>query len=203
MCLWYADAQGFLICTSGHQVKKEVENLPKESTLKQKREVVESISSKMKAAKAMVFADFRGLTVEQDTELRSALRKAGVEYKVVKNSLTRFAAKENGLDELESYLNGPTAMASSDKDPVAPAKVLSEYAKKFDKLEIKIGVVEGKIIDLDGIKALAELPSKEVLIAKVLGGFNAPISGFVNVLNANIRGLVVALNAIAEQKANA
>jgi len=177
--------------------------LPKESTLKQKREVVESISSKMKAAKAMVFADFRGLTVEQDTELRSALRKAGVEYKVVKNSLTRFAAKENGLDELESYLNGPTAMASSDKDPVAPAKVLSEYAKKFDKLEIKIGVVEGKIIDLDGIKALAELPSKEVLIAKVLGEFNAPISGFVNVLNANIRGLVVALNAIAEQKANA
>ncbi len=177
--------------------------MPKENTLNQKREVIAGLSSKMKQAKSMVFADYRGLTVEQDTELRSALRKAGVEYKVVKNTLTQFAAKENGFDELTTYLNGPTAMATSDNDPVTPAKVLSEYAKKYDKLELKVGVVEGKIIDLDGIKALAELPSREVLIAKVLGGFNAPISGFVNVLNGNIRGLVVALNAIAEQKANA
>ncbi len=177
--------------------------MPKESTLNQKREVIDSISGKMKSAKAMVFADYRGLTVEQDTELRSALRKAGVEYRVVKNTLTRFAAKENGLDGLSSYLNGPTSMASSDTDPVAPAKVLNEYAKKFDKLELKVGVVEGRIIDVNGIKSLAELPPREVLIAKVLGGFNAPISGLVNVLNGNIRGLVVALNAIAEQKANA
>lgn len=182
---------------------KEVENLPKENTLKQKREVVNGISEKMKAAKAMVFADYRGLTVEQDTELRSALRKAGVDYKVVKNTLTRFAANENGLEGLDTFFNGPTAMASSDSDPVAPAKVLSEYAKKFDKLELKVGVVEGKVIDVNGVKALAELPSREVLIARVLGGFNAPISGFVNVLNGNIRGLAVALNAIAEQKANA
>ena len=177
--------------------------MPKENTLNQKKEVVESISGKMKAAKAMVFADYRGLTVEQDTELRSALRKAGVEYKVVKNTLARFAAKENGLDGLDTYFNGPTAMASSDSDPVAPAKILSEYAKKYDKLELKAGVVEGRIIDVNGIKSLAELPSREVLIARVLGGLNAPISGFVNVLNGNIRGLVVALNAIAEQKANA
>lgn len=176
--------------------------MPKENTLNQKREVVESISSKMKAAKGMVFADYRGLTVEQDTELRSALRKAGVEYKVVKNTLTRFAAKENGLEGLDTYLNGPTAMASS-SDAVAPAKILSEFAKKYDKLEIKVGVVEGKVIDVNGVKALAELPPREVLIARVLGGFNAPISGLVNVLNGNIRGLVVALNAIAEQKANA
>lgn len=197
VCLQYADIQGFII------VNKEVDDLPKEITLKQKREVVDNISSKMKAAKAMVFADYRGLTVEQDTELRSALRKAGVEYKVVKNTLTRFAAKENGLEGLDTYLNGPTAMASSDNDPVAPAKVLSEYAKKYDKLELKVGVVEGRIIDINEIKALAELPPREVLIARVLGGFNAPISGFVNVLNGNIRGLVVALNAIAEQKANA
>lgn len=182
---------------------KEVENLPKENTLKQKREVVDGISEKMKAAKAMVFADYRGLTVEQDTELRSALRKAGVDYKVVKNTLTRFAANENGLEGLDTFLNGPTAMASSDSDPVAPAKVLSEYAKKYDKLELKVGVVEGKVIDISEVKALAELPSRDVLIARVLGGFNAPISGFVNVLNGNIRGLAVALNAIAEQKANA
>ncbi|OGO83149.1 MAG: 50S ribosomal protein L10 [Clostridiales bacterium GWC2_40_7] len=177
--------------------------MPKENTLNQKRVVVDEISQKIKAAKAIVFADHRGLTVQQDTELRNALRKAGVEYKVVKNSLTRFAAKENGLDGLDPVLNGPTAMASSAVDAVAPAKVLSEYAKKFDKLELKAGVVEGKIIDLDGIKALADLPSREVLISRVLGGLNAPISGFVNVLNGNIRGLVVALNAIAEQKASA
>lgn len=177
--------------------------MPKEATLSQKRVVIDEISEKIKAAKAMVFADYRGLTVEQDTELRSALRKAGVEYKVVKNTLTRIAVNENGLEGLDEILNGPTAMAVSDSDPVAPAKVLSEYAKKFDKLELKAGVVEGKVIDLNGIKALAELPPREVLIAKVLGGFNAPISGFVNVLNGNMRGLVVALNAIAEQKANA
>lgn len=177
--------------------------MPKEATLSQKRVVIDEISNKIKAAKAMVFADYRGLTVEQDTELRSALRKAGVEYKVVKNTLTRIAVNENGLEGLDGILNGPTAMAVSDTDPVAPAKVLNEYAKKFEKLELKAGVVEGKIIDLNGIKALAELPPREVLIAKVLGGFNAPISGFVNVLNGNMRGLVVALNAIAEQKANA
>jgi large subunit ribosomal protein L10 len=180
-----------------------VENLPKEKVLNQKREVVGGISEKMKAAKAMVFADYRGLTVEQDTQLRNALRKAGVDYKVVKNTLTRFAASENGLNGLDTYLNGPTAMASSDSDPVAPAKILSEYAKKYDKLEIKVGVVEGKIIDSNGVKALAELPSREVLVARVLAGFNAPISGFVNVLNGNLRGLVVALNAIAEKKAEA
>jgi large subunit ribosomal protein L10 len=195
--LVYVYARGF------YYDYKEVENLPKENTLNQKRAVVGDISSKMKAAKAMVFADYRGLTVEQDTELRNALRKAGVEYKVVKNTLTRLAANENGLEGLDSFLNGPTAMASSDKDPVAPAKVLNEYAKKYEKLELKVGVVEGKIIDIDGIKSLADLPSREVLIARVLGGFNAPISGFVNVLNGNLRGLVVALKAIADQKESA
>lgn len=177
--------------------------MPKERTLNQKREVINSISSRMKEAKTVIFADYRGLTVEQDTEMRRALRNAGVDYKVVKNTLTKFAAEENGLEGLYPYLEGPTSMASSDTDPVAPAKILNEYAKKFDKLELKVGVVEGRIVDVDGIKALAELPSREELIARVLGGFNAPISGFVNVLNANIRGLVVALNAIAEKKASA
>ncbi|HEX3029990.1 MAG TPA: 50S ribosomal protein L10 [Clostridia bacterium] len=175
--------------------------MPSEKTLQEKKQVVQELSNKVKSAKSIVLADYRGLTVEQDTELRSALRKAGIDYKVVKNTLTRFAMKENGLGEIDTFLNGPTAMAVSDTDPVAPAKVLSEFAKKFEKLELKVGVVEGKVIDVNGIKALADLPSKEVLIAKVLGGFNAPISGFVNVLNGNIRGLVVALNAIAEQKA--
>jgi len=177
--------------------------VPSKKVLQEKVEVVKELTEKIKAAKAIVLADYRGLTVEQDTELRNALRKAGVEYKVVKNTLTRFAAKENGLDGLDSFLNGPTAMAVSTSDLIAPAKVLAEYAKKYEKLELKVGVVEGKIIDVNGIKALAELPPREVLISRVLAGFNAPITGFVNVLNGNLRGLVCALNAIAEQKANA
>lgn len=177
--------------------------MPSNRVLEQKKQVVAELTEKIKSAQSFILADYRGLTVEQDTELRNALRKAGVEYKVVKNTLTGLAMKESGLEGLDPYLNGPTSMALSSTDAVAPAKVLSEYAKKFEHLELKIGVVEGKVIDLDGIKALAELPSREVLIAKVLGGFNAPISGLVNVLNGNIRGLVVALNAIAEQKANA
>lgn len=176
--------------------------MPSEKVLQSKQQIVKELAQKIKEAKAMVFADYRGLTVEQDTEMRNALRKAGVEYKVVKNSLTKLAAKENGLDELTSYFSGPTSVAMSSTDPVAPAKLMAEYAKKYEALELKVGVVEGKIIDIKGINALAELPSREVLIAKVLGGFNAPISGLVNVLNGNIRGLVVALNAIAEQKAN-
>jgi large subunit ribosomal protein L10 len=180
-----------------------VDVLPSNKVLEQKKQVVLGLTDKIKSAQSIVLADYRGLTVEQDTALRNALRAAGVEYKVVKNTLTSLAMKASGLEDLEGYLSGPTAMAISSTDAVAPAKILAEYAKKFDKLELKGGVVEGKVIDVDGIKALAELPSREVLIAKVLGGFNAPISGFVNVLNANLKGLVVALNAIAEQKAEA
>lgn len=176
--------------------------MPSEKILEQKKEVVNSLSQIIKDANGIVLADYRGLTVEQDTQLRNALRKAGIEYRVVKNTMTRFAMKENGLEDISPYLNGPTAMALS-SDPTAPAKLLSEYAKKFDKLQIKAGVVEGKVIDLDGVKALADLPSREVLIARVLGGFNAPITGLVNVLSANIRGLAVALNAILEQKESA
>lgn len=176
--------------------------MPSESILKQKQEVVKELTERIRESKGIVLADYRGLTVEQDTELRVALRKAGVDYRVVKNTLTRFAMKENGLDAIDTHLNGPTAIAMSG-DPVAPAKVLAEYSKKYEKLELKAGVVEGRIIDVDGVKALADLPSREVLVAKVLGGFNAPITGFVNVLNGNIRGLVVALNAIAEKRAEA
>lgn len=177
--------------------------MPSEATLKQKKEVVKELSEKIKAAKALILADYRGLTVEQDTDLRNALRKAQVEYRVVKNTLTAFAVEENELDGLKPYLKGPTSMAISMEDPVAPAKIFTEYAKKYNKLELKAGVVEGKVIDLDGIKALAELPPKEMLLARVLGGFNAPVSGLVNVLNANLRGLVIALNAIAEKKEEA
>ena len=197
----YADARGCLFYY--FIAKRRWICLPKESVLQLKKEKVKELADKIRSAKSVVLADYRGLTVEQDTEMRSALRKAGVEYKVVKNTLARFAAKENNLDGLESYLKGPTALAMSDKDPVAPAKILTEYSKKYEKLELKAGVVEGKIVDIAGIKALADLPSREVLIARVLGGFNAPLAGLVNVLNGNIRALAIALNAIAEKKAAA
>lgn len=175
--------------------------MPSEKVLQEKKQIVEQMVEKLKSASAGVLVDYRGLTVEQDTDLRNQLRKAGVEYKVVKNTLTRFAAKEVGYDALDPVLNGPTSLAVSYEDPVAAAKILTEFAKKNEKLEIKAGFVDGKVINVNEIKALADLPPKEVLIAKVLGGFNAPISGFVNVLNGNLRGLAVALNAIAEKKA--
>lgn len=177
--------------------------MPSEKILEQKKQAVQELAEKMRSAASGVLVDYRGLTVEQDTELRSQLRKAGVEYKVVKNTLTRFAAQETGLDELDPFLHGPTSLALTYEDPVAAAKILSDYAKKNKKLEIKVGFVEGRVIDAKEVKELGELPSKEVLIAKVLAGFNAPISGFVNVLNGNIRGLAVALKAIADKKAQA
>jgi len=177
--------------------------MPSEKVLKEKQEIVHDISEKLSTSKGIIFADYRGLSVEQDTELRKALRKAGVNYRVVKNTLTRIAANNIGLAELEPFLKGPTAMAFSQDDPVIPAKIMNEYANKYENLKLKAGVVEGKIIGVDQIKSLADLPSKDVLIAQVLGGMKAPITGLVNVLNANIRGLVIALNAIAEKKEKA
>lgn len=175
--------------------------MPSEKVLQEKKQVVIDLTQKLKSAASGVLVDYRGLTVEQDTQLRNEFRKAGVEYTVVKNTLTRFASKEVGLDELDDILHGPTSLAIHATDLVAPAKIIAEFAKKNDKIEIKAGFVEGKVISVEQVKQLADLPTKEELISSVLRGFNAPLTGFVNVLNGNLRGLVVALNAIAEQKA--
>lgn len=174
--------------------------MPSEKALNMKKAKVEELSKKIKEAKSFVLADYRGLTVEQDTQLRRAMREAGIEYTVQKNSIVRFAAKENGYDDLDEYLNGPTAIALSVEDPVSPSRVLAKFAKDFNKLEIKAGIVEGKVLDLEGIKSIANLPSREELVARVVGGLSGPLYGIVNVLNANIRGLAVALNAIVEKK---
>lgn len=177
--------------------------MPSIKILEEKKQVVSKLSEKFKQAKSIIFADYRGLTVSQDTEMRTELRRAGVEYKVVKNSITKFALKDNNISELDEFFNSPTAVAMSYDDPVAPAKVLTQFTKKFKEISIKIGIVDGKVVNIDGIKALAELPPKEVLISRVLGGFKAPINGFANVLNGNLRGLVIVLNAIAESKTKA
>ncbi len=175
--------------------------MPSEKILVQKQQVVADLKAKLERAQSGVLVDYKGITVEQDTKLRAELRKAGVEYTVVKNTLTNLAVQGTGLEKVSEVLFGTTALAVSYDDLVAPAKVLNEYASKNDKFKIKCGFVEGNVLSESEVKALAELPSKDVLIAKVLGGFNAPITGFVNVLNGNIRGLAVALNAIAEKKA--
>ena len=165
-----------------------------------KQAIVQEIADKMKNAQGTVVVDYRGLNVEEVTELRKKARENHIDYKVYKNSMMRFAAKEAGVEGLLDVLVGPTAIAFCEDDPVAPAKLINDFAGEHKALEIKAGVVEGKVLDVAGVKELAELPPREVLVAKVLGGLNAPISGFANVLNANLKGLVVALNAIAEQK---
>lgn len=167
--------------------------------LEQKKEVVKELKDKLNGSKATILTDYRGLDVAEITELRRQLREAGVEYKVVKNTLTRIAAKDAGYDFLEDYLVGPTAIAFSE-DPVAPAKVLSNFAKEHKDLELKAGMLDGKLLDKDAIKQLADLPSREVLLARVLAGMQAPISGLVNVLNGPLRGLVYALQAIKDKK---
>ncbi|WP_026895854.1 50S ribosomal protein L10 [Clostridiisalibacter paucivorans] len=170
------------------------------SRIESKKQVVEEIKGKIDKAQAMVLVDYRGLNVEEVTELRKKFTEAGVEYKVYKNTMMRFAFKDQGLEEFNKHLVGPNAIAFGFEDPVAPAKITNEFAKEHEELDIKAGVVDGKIIGLDGIKELAELPPKEVLIAQVLGGLNGPISGFANVLQANIKNLVYALNAVKEKQ---
>lgn len=172
----------------------------KEQTLQAKAQIVEEIKEKISSSQSMVLVDYRGLNVAQLTELRKRYRDAGVDYKVYKNTMMRFAFKELGLEDFNEYLKGPSAVAFGINDPVSAAKVSTEFAKTNDKLEIKAGIVDGKVINAEGVKNLAELPPREVLIAQVLGGFNAPIQGFANVLQGTIRGLAIALNAIAEKK---
>ncbi|MEG0770373.1 MAG: 50S ribosomal protein L10 [Clostridia bacterium] len=174
--------------------------MPSTDVLEQKQKVVENIADRLSNATAGVFVDYKGITVEEDTKLRFELRKSDVEYSVVKNTLTKFAAKKVGLEGLDDILNGTTALATSTDDVIIAAKIVNEYAKSHSNFQIKAGFVDGKVLSADEVITLASLPSKEELIAKMLGSLNAPISGLVNVLNGNIRGLVVALNAIAEQK---
>ena len=158
--------------------------MPNANVLEQKKQIVADLVETLKSAQAGVLVDYRGITVEQDTILRSKLREAGVEYKVVKNTLTRFAANEVGFQELDEQLNGPTALAISTTDAVAPAKVISDFAKEVEAIQIKAGFVDGKVISLDEVKTLAATPSRDVLIAKIMGSLNAPISKLVRTLQA-------------------
>ncbi len=166
--------------------------MPSEKVLQQKQQMVADLSEKLKTAAAGVFVDYCGLSVEEDTQLRNKLREANVEYAVVKNTLTKRAANAAGYTEFDEILNGPTALALSFDDVVAPARVLAEFAKGKDIFEIKAGFMEGKAISLEEVTALSQIPSKDTLYAMLAGG-----------LNATIAGLARAIDAVREQKETA
>ena len=168
-----------------------------------KQPIVDEIKELLTDAQSAVLVSYRGITVEQDTAMRKELREAGVEYKVYKNTMMKRAFKELGYEDLDEFLKGPSAIALGMADPASAAKISSDFAKDHEALEIKTGIVDGKVLSLAEVDALAKLPSKEVLIAQVLGGLNAPIQGLANVLNGTIRSLAIVLNAIAEKQGDA
>ena len=154
------------------------------SSLAQKEQLVADLSEKLKKAQSVVMFDYRGLTVAEVTELRAQMRKAGNEYVIVKNSMVERACDLIGIDEsVKGMLKGPSAFAIGYDDAVSPAKILKDTVKKLKKCEIKGGIVNGKVTDAAGIDALAELPPKEVLIARMLGSMMSPISGLAIVLD--------------------
>ncbi|MFS0644889.1 50S ribosomal protein L10 [Siminovitchia sp. 179-K 8D1 HS] len=159
------------------------------NVIEQKKQIVEEIGEKLKSSVSTVIVDYRGLNVAEVTELRKQLREAGVEFKVYKNSMTRRAAEAADLAGLNETLVGPNAIAFSTEDVVAPAKILNNFAKEHEALEIKAGVIEGNIATVDEIKALANLPSREGLLSMLL-----------SVLQAPVRNLALAAKAVAEQK---
>lgn len=147
-----------------------------------KQPIVDEIAANIKDAQSVVLVDYRGLTVEQDTELRKTLREAGITYKVYKNTLMARAFKGTVCEALAPYLEGPSAAAISAEDATAPARVLAEFAKKADKLEIKAGIVEGTLYDAKGMEAIASIPSREALISRLLGSMQSPVANFARVL---------------------
>ncbi|TCT14053.1 LSU ribosomal protein L10P [Natranaerovirga pectinivora] len=151
--------------------------------IEQKSSVVNEIKANIEGAQSIVLVDYRGLTVEQDTELRKNLREAGITYKVYKNTMMRFAFKGTEFESLNDDLAGPSAIAISKDDATAPARVLSETAKKYTKLEFKCGVVDGQYYDGEGIKLIASIPSRDELLGKLLGSIQSPITNLARVLN--------------------
>ncbi|MCI8324483.1 MAG: 50S ribosomal protein L10 [Lachnospiraceae bacterium] len=148
-----------------------------------KKPIVDEIAAAVKGAQSVVLVDYRGLTVEQDTQLRKQLREAGITYKVYKNTMMNFAFKGTDCEALLPYLEGPSAVAISTEDATAPARVLCKFSKTADALEVKGGIVEGIAYDADGIKEVAKIPSREELLSKLLGSIQSPITNFARVMN--------------------
>ena len=152
--------------------------------LEKKQAIVADLVDRLKSSPAGVVVNYQGITVEDDTAMRKELRAAGVKYMVMKNSLTGRACDEVGLGDMKQYLNGMTAIAIGTTDPVAPAKVLKEYAEKIESFNILAGYLDGKVVDVNVVNQLADIPSKEVLIAKLLGSIKSPLYGLAYALQA-------------------
>lgn len=167
--------------------------MPNAQVLSEKQAIVAALTERLQNAASGVFVDYKGINVADDTKLRAELREAGIEYTVVKNTLTRFAIDKVGFNELEPILNGTTSLATTTGDPIAPIRIISQYAKKMNGMfELKAGFMDGRVLPLDELTKIAELPSKEALYAKVLGTMLAPITS-----------LAVVLGQILEQKGGA
>lgn len=166
-----------------------------------KQQIVEEIKEKIQKSKSIVLAEFKGMTVLEDTKLRNDFRENDIEYKVYKNTMIKRAFNELNFTEFDESLKGTTAVAFSYKDEVAPAKIVCDNAKDLkNKISAKCGLVSGQYMDNEQIKQLAALPSKEILLAKMLGSLNAPVTNLAGVLSATLRGLVIALKAVQEKK---
>ena len=172
-------------------------------SLEIKKQVVAETKDRFDRAQSVVIVDYRGLNVSEITDLRAQLRAAGVEMKVVKNTLVKRVAENLGFAELNQYLEGQTAGVYSIQDPVSGPKILAEFAKTHKQLEIKAAVLESKVIDAQGVKTLADLPSREVLLAQVLAGIQGPLSGMANVLQGPLRKFVYAVEAVRKEKEQA
>lgn len=168
----------------------------------EKSQVVTDFSKKMEGFQAAVLTHYRGLNVEQINTLRRRLREEKISYHVVKNTLMKLAAKGTDLEKLNEFFKGPTAIAISHGDPVSLAKILSEFVKTQPKLEIKIGVIQGKVSSPDEIKALATMPSREVLLAQILGGIQVPAQELAGVISNGLQQVVGVIQARADQLAD-
>jgi len=170
-------------------------------TRQKKEKIVAVVKEKIENSQAVIVAGYRGITVDQMTSLRAEMRKAGCEIKVIKNTLAKLALNDLNITGLDEYFVGPTIVTFAKDNPVDAAKILKKFNKEINEgLEIKAALLEGKVIDKKEVENLASLPSREVLIAKVLGGMQAPLYGFAGVLSANLRNLVYVLEAIRKKK---
>jgi len=168
----------------------------------EKEQVVAEMIAKMSSSNGIYLADYKGLNVEQISDLRTQLRKVNVELTVVKNTLARISAREIGLEDLTDYFTGPTAVAISQDDPIIGAKILTDFQKKNDKLSLKACVLEGHVYDKNRIDEIAKLPPKEQVIAQTIGMIGAPLRNLVNVFHGLLTATVVVLNEIKKQKEN-
>lgn len=160
--------------------------MPSNAILEQKKQIVADLAEEIKTSASGVVVNYQGITVENDTQLRKTLREAGVKYVVMKNTLTGRACEMCGYGDIKQYLNGMTAIAISQNDPIAPAKILKEYADKIESFSILAGYVDGEVLGADGVNELANIPSKETLIAKLLGSIRSPLYNFAYAIQAVI-----------------